>query len=368
MWYSGAMRMIEKPGLLPIKKLMEDPSVTEIMINGHDQVFVERSGRMELVPRVFLHPAQLDLLIDNLVVAVGRGVTARSPMVDLRMDDGSRVNICIPPVSLQGGTVTIRKFTKSVKTLSDLVLRGTLTERMAELLVLAVRAKLNLVFSGGTGSGKTTTLGILANHIGGGERVVVIEDTAELDLHLPHCVRLECKPPNIEGAGAIPLSDLLKNSLRMRPNRILVGEIRGEEAFEMIHAMTSGHDGSMGVLHASSPTHAMSRLELMLLSRGLAVPLWAIQKQLAASIDIVLQHETMADGVRRVTHITEVSRAENGQVVLEDLFAFDLAGYRADGQAVGGFVCSGAKPKFRKKLELVSSAARVETLLARGPA
>lgn len=361
------MRMIDKPGLLPIKRLMEDPTVTEIMINGPNQVFVERHGRMEEVPKVFMHPAQLDLLIDNLVVSVGRGVTARSPMVDLRMDDGSRVNICIPPVALQGGTVTIRKFTKSVKTLSDLVQRGTLTRKMAELLTLAVRAKLNLVFSGGAGSGKTTTLGILANHIGARERVVVIEDTAELDLTLAHCVRLECKPPNIEGTGAIPLSDLLRNSLRMRPNRILVGEIRGEEAFEMIHAMTSGHDGSMGVVHASSPTHAISRLELMLLSRGISVPLWAIQKQLATSIDLVLQHEIMADGVRRVTHVTELSRAENGQVVLEDLFTYDLAGYRDDGSAVGAFVCTGARPKFRKKLELVAGAAQVDALLTRGP-
>lgn len=362
------MRMIDKPGLTPIKRLMEDPSITEIMINGHDQVFVERAGRMELVPKVFMHPAQLDLLIDNLVVSVGRGVTARSPMVDLRMDDGSRVNICIPPVSLQGGTVTIRKFTKSVKTLNDLITRGTLTHRMADFLAAAVRAKLNLLYSGGTGSGKTTTLGILANHIGGGERVIVIEDTAELDLTLPHCVRLECKPPNIEGSGAIPLSDLLKNSLRMRPNRILVGEIRGEEAFEMIHAMTSGHDGSMGVIHASSPTHAISRLELMLLSRGLQVPLWAIQKQLATSIDLILQHHTMADGVRRITHVTEVCRAENGQVTLEDLFLYDLAGYREDGSAVGSFVCSGGRTKFRKKLELAIGAPRVDAMLARGPA
>jgi pilus assembly protein CpaF len=239
---------------------------------------------------------------------------------------------------------------------------------MADFLALAVRARLNVVYSGGTGSGKTTTLGILANHIGGNERVVVIEDTAELDLSLPHCVRLECKPPNIEGQGAIPLSDLLKNSLRMRPNRILVGEIRGEEAFEMIHAMTSGHDGSMGVLHASSPTHAISRLELMLLSRGLALPLWAIQKQLATSIDLILQHETMADGVRRVTHVTEPSRAENGQVVLEDVCTYDLSGYGRDGSAVGSFVSTGARTKFRKKLELVASAGQVDALLARGPA
>ncbi len=361
------MRMIDKPGLLPIKHLMEDPSVTEIMINGPQQVFVERHGRMVEVPKVFMHPAQLDLLVDNLVVAVGRGVTARVPMVDFRMDDGSRVNVCIPPVSLQGATVTIRKFTKSVKTLPDLVQQGTITLRMAEFLALAVRARLNLLFTGGTGSGKTTTLGILASQISTNERVVVIEDTAELDLPLAHCVRLECRPPNIEGSGAIPLSDLLKNSLRMRPNRILVGEIRGDEAFEMIHAMTSGHDGSMGVLHASSPAHAISRLELMILSKGLSLPMWAIQSQLCASIDLIIHQETMQDGVRRITHITEVSRAENDAVVLQDLFRYHLQAYRADGRAKGGFFAGGFRPKFYEKLKLVA-ALDVDALLAKGPA
>jgi pilus assembly protein CpaF len=361
------MRMIDKPGLLPIKRLMEDPSVTEIMINGFDQVFVEREGRMVEVPKVFIHPAQLDFLVDNLVVAVGRGVTARVPMVDFRMDDGSRVNVCIPPVALQGATVTIRKFTRAVKTLEDLVVQRSLTRRMAEFLQCAVRAKLNIVFSGGSGTGKTTTLGILTNQIGAGERVIVIEDTAELDLSIRHCVRLECKPPNIEGTGAIPLSELLRNSLRMRPNRILVGEIRGEEAFEMIHAMTSGHDGSMGVLHASSPSHAMSRLELMLLQKGLSLPLWAIQKQISASVDLILQHQLMQDGVRRITHISEVNRAENDQVVLQNLFEYSLQGYGSDGRAVGGFVAGGIRPKFYDKLKLVAGK-DVDALLAAGHA
>lgn len=348
------MRLIDKPGLAPIRHLLEDEAVTEIMINGPHQVFVERQGRMQEVASVFATPAQLDLLVDNLVVAAGRGVNARTPMADFRMEDGSRVNVCIAPVSLQGPAVTIRKFTHAVKTLRDLVNQGTLTWRMAEFLSCAVRARLNIVFSGGTGSGKTTTLGILANEIRSGERVVVIEDTAELDLAVRHCVRLEARRANNEGAGAITLGDLLRNSLRMRPTRILVGEIRGDEAFEMIHAMTSGHDGSMAVLHASSPAHAIARLEMMLLAKGLELPLWAIQKQIATSVDLVLQHQIMQDGVRRITHVSEVDRADDGQVRLEQLYEYRLAGYDSEGRAVGEFVAGGRRPKFYEKLRLVA--------------
>lgn len=348
------MRLIDKPGLTPIRHLLEDEAVTEIMINGPHQVFVERQGRMQEVPSVFATPAQLDLLVDNLVVAAGRGVNARTPMADFRMEDGSRVNVCIAPVSLQGPAVTIRKFTHAIKTLRDLVNQGTLTWRMAEFLSCAVRARLNIVFSGGTGSGKTTTLGILANEIRSGERVVVIEDTAELDLAIRHCVRLEARRANNEGAGAITLGDLLRNSLRMRPTRILVGEIRGDEAFEMIHAMTSGHDGSMAVLHASSPAHAIARLEMMLLAKGLELPLWAIQKQIATSVDLVLQHQIMQDGVRRITHVSEVDRADDGQVRLEQLYEYRLAGYDSEGRAVGEFVAGGRRPKFYEKLRLVA--------------
>lgn len=357
------MRLIDKPGLAPIRHLLDDPTVTEIMINGPQQVFVERDGRMQELASVFATPAQLDLLVDNLVVAAGRGVNARAPMTDFRMEDGSRVNVCIPPVSLQGPAVTIRKFTHAVRTLRDLVNQGTLTWRMAEFLSCAVRARLNIVFSGGTGSGKTTTLGILANEIRSGERVVVIEDTAELDLTLRHCVRLEARRANNEGAGAITLGDLLRNSLRMRPTRILVGEIRGDEAFEMVHAMTSGHDGSMAVLHASSPDHAMTRLEMMLLGKGLEMPLWAIQKQIATSIDLVLQHQIMQDGVRRITHVTEVERVEDGQIQLAPLFEYRLAGYDGDGRAVGDFVASGRRPRFYEKLRLVAGAG-IDAMLA----
>jgi pilus assembly protein CpaF len=356
------MRIIDKPGLAPIRPLLEDPAVTEIMINGPLQVYVERAGRMVEVPGVFAQPSELDLLVDNLVVAAGRGVNARSPMADFRMEDGSRVNVCIAPVSLQGPAVTIRKFTHAVRTFNDLVRHGTLTMPMAEFLACAVRARLNIVFAGGTGTGKTTTLGILANQITRGERVVVIEDTAELDLAIAHCVRLESRRANNEGAGAITLGDLLRNSLRMRPTRILVGEIRGDEAFEMLHAMTSGHDGSMAVLHASSPAHAVARLELMLLSRGLDLPLWAIQRQISTSVDLVLQHQILQDGVRRLTHVSEVGPVHDGQVTMRHLFEYRLAGYAADGRAVGEFVATGTRPKFHEKLRLVAGEA-VDRLL-----
>ena len=359
------MRIIDKPGLAPIRHLIEDPAITEIMINGPQQLYVERAGQMVEIPPIFTDPAQLDLLVDNLVTAANRGVNVRSPMVDLRMDDGSRVNICIAPVSLHGPAVTIRKFTHTVRSLNDLVRQGTLTARMGELLACAVRARLNIVFSGGTGAGKTTTLGILANQIPHGERIVVIEDTAELDLAIRHCVRLEARRSNNEGAGAITLADLLRNSLRMRPTRILVGEIRGEEALEMVHAMTSGHDGSMAVLHASSPGHAIARLELMLLSKGLALPLWAIQRQISTSVDLVVQHQIMQDGVRRITHISEVKSVADGQVQLEHLFEYRLAGYGADGRAVGEFVAGGARPKFYDKLRLVAGAS-IDAMLAAG--
>lgn len=357
------MKLLDKPGVAPIRSLLEDPAVTEIMINGPWQVFVERGGRMEEVSGVFADAAQLDLLVDNLVVSAGRGVNARTPMVDVRMDDGSRVNICIAPVSLQGAAVTIRKFTHAVRSLRDLVSQGTMTWKMAEFLSCAVRARLNIVFSGGTGSGKTTTLGILANEIRSGERVVVIEDTAELDLAVRHCVRLESRRANNEGAGAITLGDLLRNSLRMRPTRILVGEIRGDEAFEMIQAMTSGHDGSMAVLHASSPAHAIARLEMMLVSKGLDLPLWAIQKQIGTSVDLVLQHQIMQDGVRRLTHVCEIGLTPDGQVGVEPLFEYRLDGYDAAGRAVGAFASLGHRPRFYEKLRLVAGAG-VDAMLA----
>ncbi len=362
------MSDIDKPAVFPIRHLLRDPEVTEIMLNGPHQVFVEKGGMMRPLPPVFADAQQMFGLVDNLIANTGRAVNAKSPMVDFRLDDGSRVNIVIAPVAIGGPVITIRKFTRALRTFEDLIARGTLTRRMADFLEAAVHARLNIIFSGGTGTGKTTTLGLLCNVMDKSERIVVIEDTAELDLQLPHCVRLECRPPGIEGAGGATLGELLKNSLRMRPTRILVGEIRGEEAFEMLHAMSSGHDGSMAVMHASSPLHAIARLELMLLARGLPLPLWAIQRQIATSVDLVIQHAIMKDGVRRVTHIAEVAGVSEDQVILSGLFEYRLAGYAADGSAVGGFIANGARPKFMDKLKLAVGPARADELLVAGRA
>jgi pilus assembly protein CpaF len=361
------MATIDKPAVLPIRHLLRDPEITEILLNGPKQVFVERGGVMREIAPLFPDEQAMFALIDNLLAGTGRAVNAKSPMVDFRLDDGSRVNVVIAPVALGGPVITIRRFTHALRRMEDLVARGTLTPRMADFLITAVKARLNVVFSGGTGTGKTTTLGIMAAHVEQGERVVVIEDTAELDLALPHVVRLECRPPGIADAAGATLGELLKNSLRMRPSRILVGEVRGEEAFEMLHAMSSGHDGSMAVMHASSPMHAVARLELMLLSRGLPLPLWAIQRQIATSIDLVIQHAILKDGVRRVTHVAEVAGVANDQVVLQNLFEYRLQGYGRDGRAIGGFVSNGIRPKFYDKLRLVIGA-QADALLAAGPA
>lgn len=361
------MSAIDKPAVLPIRHLLRDPEITEILLNGPKQVFVERGGVMRELAPLFPDAQAMFALVDNLMAGTGRAVNAKSPMVDFRLDDGSRVNIVIAPVAIGGPVITIRRFTRALRRMEDLVQRGTLTRRMADFLVAATKARLNVVFSGGTGTGKTTTLGIMAVHTDPGERVVVIEDTAELDLPLPHCVRLECRPPGTEGAAGATLGELLRNSLRMRPSRILVGEVRGEEAFEMLHAMSSGHDGSMAVMHASSPMHAIARLELMLLSRGLPLPLWALQRQIASSIDLVVQHAILKDGVRRVTHVSEVAGVRDDQVVLQDLFEYRLAGYGEDGRARGAFVSHGVRPKFHEKLRLTVGGA-VDALLAAGDA
>jgi pilus assembly protein CpaF len=344
---------IDPPAVQAIRHLLDDPEISEIMINGLGHLFVERGGLMHELPPIFVSRQQIEVLVENLVGLTGRSVNAKSPFVDFRMADGSRVNIVVPPVALDGPLVTIRKATRSLRTLNDLVDRGALSDRMAFILFTAVRARLNIVFSGGTGSGKTTTLGMLSAYIPEGERIVVIEDTAELDLQQPHVVRLECRPPNMEGTGAIVLGDLLKNSLRMRPTRIILGEIRGDEAFEMLNAMSSGHDGSLAVLHASSPAHAIARLEMMILGRGLPLPIWAIQRQIAGALQLVVQHGMFPDGTRRVTHISEVVGYDKEQVLLRDLFTYEIEGQDPDGRILGRFVCTGERPAFFDKLRRV---------------
>jgi pilus assembly protein CpaF len=339
------------PGFEPIRGLLADPAVSEIMINGPRRVFVERKGRMRPTDVTFADERQLRMLIETILRPTGRIADAQTPYTDCRLPDGSRVNIILPPLALDGPTVTIRKFSRTLMEVEDLVRIGTMTEPMATLLGAAVQARLNILFSGGTGTGKTTTLGILATRIPEAERVIVIEDTAELVLRQPHVVRLECRRANVEGTGEVTLEHLLKNSLRMRPSRILLGEIRGSEAIELLQAISSGHQGCLAVLHGSSPDDAISRLELMTLSRGLRLPLWAIYRQIAGAIDLILQHEVLLDGRRVITHVTEVVRAEEDHFVLQDLFRFDNRGPDESGKVLGEVECTGVQPTFLERLE-----------------
>ncbi|MDH3584316.1 MAG: CpaF family protein [Phycisphaerae bacterium] len=344
-------QLFDLPGVQPLRQLLLDPEITEIMINGPKQVFVERHGRMELAPVQFSNDQQIERLVDTLLEPTGRQVTKRVPFVDFRLPDGSRVNVIIPPVALDGPTVTIRKFTRSLSKITDLMEMGTLSQRMAYLLSAAIQARLNMVFAGATGAGKTTTLGILSAHIPESERIVTIEDTAELDLNQQHVVRLECRPPNIEGEGQITQEHLLRNALRMRPKRIILGEIRGDEAIDMIQAINSGHDGCLAVLHASTPADAVSRLEMMMLSRGLQLPAAAIRRQIASALDLIIQHEMLPDGTRKITHITELAGLKGDEVELRDLFLFQHEGPDETGRVPGRFVCTGTEPAFLPKFQ-----------------
>ena len=341
----------DNPAVEPIRELMSDPDVTEVMVNGPDRVYVERHGAMELSDVRFRDADELRRLIEVLLRPTGRAVSSASPYADFRLPDGSRGNVIIPPLALNGPVLTIRKFTHTLTTVTDLIEMGTLSERMAQLLGAAVAGRANIIFSGATGTGKTTTLGIFSRYIPGTERIITIEDTAELQLTQDHVVRLECRRANLEGKGEVTMSELVRNSLRMRPTRIIVGEIRGEEAVDMLQAITTGHHGCLAVLHASSPADVVSRLEMMSLSRGLMLPLWAIHKQIASAIDLVVQHEFLADGKRKVTHMTEVVGAEGDEVVLQELFEYRRSGTDESGREVGQWVCSGVRPNFLLKCE-----------------
>lgn len=358
------MNYLDFPALKPIKHLLVDPQISEIMINGTSKLFIERAGKMSQIAPVFTTQTQLDAAVEALLGMTGRAVTALAPFVDFRTPDGSRVNVVIQPVALEGPVVTIRRASRGLDKLSDLVTRSALSQQMADFLRACVAARINIVFSGGTGSGKTTLLGLLAKDIDQAERIVVIEDTAELVMTQPNTVRMECRPPNIEGAGAITLTDLLKNALRMRPTRIILGEVRGDEAFDMLAALSSGHDGGFAVLHASSPEQAIARLTMMVLSRGLPYPLWAIQKQIAQAVDLVVQHSQSADGTRRVTHITAVEGVQDDRVMLRDLFTFDHDAIDPKTKLAGRFTCSGVQPPWMPKIKRVIGPTAKE-LLAR---
>jgi pilus assembly protein CpaE/pilus assembly protein CpaF len=336
----------EALGLGPLEDLLADPTITEIMVNRPDQIYVEKNGRLELTKVQFLNVEQVRGIIERIVAPLGRRIDEKVPMVDARLRDGSRVNAIIPPLALKGPALTIRKFAKKLLGVSDLVKYGTLTDQMATFLGAAVHARLNIVISGGTGSGKTTLLNVLASFIPNDERIVTIEDAAELQLPQEHLISLESRPANIEGEGAITIRDLVRNSLRMRPDRIVVGECRAGEALDMLQAMNTGHDGSLTTLHANTPSDALSRLETMSLMAGLELPSRAIRDQIASAVNLVVQQTRLQDGSRRITYITEIKGQENGEFVSEDVFLFQQTGLTPDGRVLGQFLPTGYVPSF----------------------
>ncbi|MEJ7748201.1 MAG: CpaF family protein, partial [Candidatus Limnocylindrales bacterium] len=339
-------------GLGPLEPLLRDESITEIMVNGPRQVYIERSGKLELTNVVFQNDDHVMRIIDRIIAPIGRRVDESSPMVDARLTDGSRVNAIIPPLSLVGPVITIRKFSASPFTTDDLIRFGTATADMFDFLRACVEARLNVFVSGGTGSGKTTTLNVLSSFIPNDERIVTIEDAAELQLRQEHVVTLESRPPNIEGKGAVPIRELVRNALRMRPDRIIVGECRSGEALDMLQAMNTGHDGSMSTGHANSPRDMLSRLETMVLMAGVDLPLRAIREQVASAVDLIVQQSRLKDGTRRIVNITEVQGMEGDVIVMQDVFVFEQTGV-IEGKIQGRLKPTGIRPKFVEKFEIM---------------
>ena len=338
-------------GLGPLEPLLQDPTISDILVNGAKEVYVERGGLLEETKIMFKDDAHLMHIIDKIVSAIGRRVDESSPMVDARLADGSRVNVIIPPLAIDGPHLSIRRFGHIPICEDDLLANQTLTKPMLDLLKASVASRLNIVISGGTGAGKTTFLNVLSGYISDRERIVTIEDSAELQMKQKHVVRLECRPANVEGRGAVAQRQLVINSLRMRPNRIVVGEVRGEEALDMLQAMNTGHDGSLTTIHANNPRDAVARMETMAMMANLNLPEKAIRKQIASAVTLVLQVSRFSDGSRRLTHITEITGMEDDVVSMQDVFLFEKHGVSPDGRTLGTFTATGIRPKFAEKLK-----------------
>jgi len=342
-------------GYGPLEPFLRDDTVTEIMVNGPEKVYVERTGKIETTDAAFVDDAHLLRIIDKIVSQIGRRVDESSPMVDARLPDGSRVNAIIPPLALRGPTLTIRKFSRDPYTMDDLIEFGSLTSRAAHFLAAAVKGKLNILISGGTGTGKTTLLNAMSAYVPGDERIVTIEDAAELQLQQDHVIPLESRPANIEGSGEIRIRELVRNSLRMRPDRIIVGEVRGAETVDMLQAMNTGHEGSLTTIHANSPRDALARLETLVLTAGVELPLRAIREQISSAFDLLVQIARLVDGTRRITHVTEVLRMESDVVTLQDIFAAkppdeETAQGMHGLRLLGSLNCTGLKPHFLEKM------------------
>jgi pilus assembly protein CpaF len=337
-------------GLGPLEPLLADPTVSDILVNTYKHVYIERRGMLEATSVQFRDDVHLMGIIDRIVSAIGRRVDESSPMVDARLADGSRVNAIIPPLAVDGPCLSIRRFGRDPLTADDLIKNNSVTPAMLELMRGCVKARLNVLISGGTGAGKTTFLNVLSSFISNRERIVTIEDAAELQLHQEHVVRLETRPPNIEGKGAIHQRQLVINSLRMRPDRIIVGEVRSEEALDMLQAMNTGHDGSLTTIHANTPRDALARLETMVAMSNLNLPESAIRRQIASAIDVVVQVSRLSDGTRKIISLAEITGMEGDIVTMQDIFVFRKRGIRENGEVIGEFMATGVRPKFAEKL------------------